>query len=322
MQYRRELTVIVLTYNSEKTVGVCLSSLVAQKYKDFKVLVVDDDSTDRTLDIVSEFVNRLDIEVVKNGAHNIAAGRNIGLRKSDTPFVAFVDSDDSAAPEWTDVIVRTFDGVDDIGLISGLLLPVSKTRIAKAIVMTDDAVRRIVGSEVFLFSSCNCALNRRVIPECFFDETFRHAADIELAARVGQWEYVKDMKVYHTSRESLGGYASQMYRYGSWRMWYGVRARDFRVIDFVPLVVIGGSALAAAVFKRPVWLLGIVAFSFAESVFVVCYQRLSGAVGVLVFPAWLTKNVAWSIGVLRAFAILAMNGKFRREIATYHGSPS
>ena len=63
------LTVVILTYNSGNTIGECLDSLVSQRYQDFEVIIVDDDSVDETLAVVSDYSSRIKISVVRNGAH-------------------------------------------------------------------------------------------------------------------------------------------------------------------------------------------------------------------------------------------------------------
>lgn len=69
-----DLTVVILTYNSAATIEECLNSLVSQRYQDFDVIVVDDDSTDETLYMVSEYSSRLRLTVTNNGSHNISRG--------------------------------------------------------------------------------------------------------------------------------------------------------------------------------------------------------------------------------------------------------
>lgn len=135
------LTVVILTYNSAATIGACLESLVGQKYQDFDVVVVDDDSTDDTLPIVGGYSSSLPLLVVRNGSHIIPRGRNIGIAASKTDLIAFVDSDDSAEPGWTKTIIETFQQNPGIAMISGDLVQAYRTTTARAIAMNDDAIR-------------------------------------------------------------------------------------------------------------------------------------------------------------------------------------
>ena len=63
--------------------------------------------------------------------------------------------------------------------------PAYRTRIAQAIAVNDDAVRRLFGGGIMQFSAGNCAINRDIVPDAFFNENFRFAEDLELASRIG-----------------------------------------------------------------------------------------------------------------------------------------
>jgi glycosyltransferase involved in cell wall biosynthesis len=309
------LTVVVLTYNSAATIGACLDALVRQEYKDFDVVVVDDDSSDETLTITSDYTASLRLSVTKNGSHNIPRGRNIGIDYSQTELVAFVDSDDLAADDWTRVIVETFREHPDTALIAGDLVPAYRTSVAHAIALNDDAVRQLFGSGLILFGVGNSAINRKVLPDARFNEDFRFAEDLEFVARVNEhyaWRYVREMKIHHYSRETFAQYAKQMYQYGYMKMHFSYAARSYRWLDFVPiaLLVVGGVAGLAL---RSWWpLLGNLPFALAEALFVVCYQRCTARIAALTFPAWVVKNLCWSYGLMHGLVTLALDGDVRR----------
>jgi glycosyltransferase involved in cell wall biosynthesis len=312
-----KLTVVVLTYNSEHTIKTCLDALVTQKFQEFKVLIVDDDSTDNTLKIVHKYNKLLNINIARNGSNNIARGRNIGLRKSMTGLVAFVDSDDSPTPTWTQVIINTFQTEPTLALISGGLIPIGNSKISKAISVVDDSINRIFGSGILLFKTNNCAINRDIIGNYYFDETFKYAEDLEFASRVQlkhNWQHIRKMKVNFKSRDTLQEYAQQMYRYGMWKLFYEVRSKDYRPIDFIPLLLIFFSFISTLILKQPIILLAIVLFSLMESIFVILYQRPSFIISLLIFPVWLIKNIAWSSGILTGIYVLITNKEFRTVI--------
>lgn len=84
--------IIIPNYNNEKWLDKCLSSIFNQTYKEFEVIVVDDLSTDGSLEIIKKYPVKLikaDHKVYNGGA------RNIGIRvKSKEPYTMFIDSDD------------------------------------------------------------------------------------------------------------------------------------------------------------------------------------------------------------------------------------
>src|SRR5579863_7694108 len=150
------LTVVLLTYNSAATVGACLDSLVGQADRDFSVVIVDDDSTDKTLAIVASYSSLLRITVTRNGSHLIPRGRNIGLSASQTSMVAFIDSDDRAEPGWTRAIRTAFRDNPGAAIITGRNVPAHRTRTAQAISLNDDAIRRLFADDFRLASAGNC----------------------------------------------------------------------------------------------------------------------------------------------------------------------
>jgi len=294
------LTVVILTFNSALTIGACLDSLVNQRNRDFDVIIVDDDSTDETEAIVSGYSNRLRLSITRNGSHNIARGRNIGISCARSNLVAFVDSDDCAEPDWTRVIVDTFREHPETVLISGEMLPAYRTLTAHAIALNDHAVRRLFGGGIMQFCAANCAINLGTLQEVRFDEDFRFAEDLELASRIGGLygkRYVPGMKIRHYSRETFSQYARQMYRYGFMKSWFSFVTRSFRWLDFVPLILCVGGSVVGLLLQSWWPLLLNIPFALAEAVFVICYERCPARIAALTFPAWLIKNLSWSSGI-------------------------
>lgn len=88
-------SVIIPTYNRANDLNRCLSSLVAQTYKNFEVIACDDGSTDNTKDIVESYRDRLNIKY--DWAENWggpARPRNRGIKLAQADWICFLDSDD------------------------------------------------------------------------------------------------------------------------------------------------------------------------------------------------------------------------------------
>ncbi len=88
------VSVIMPSFNSEKYIGDSIRSVLTQTYKNFELIVVDDSSTDRTIDIIKGF-NDDRIKLFINDTNRGAAfSRNLALKAAKGRFIAFLDSDD------------------------------------------------------------------------------------------------------------------------------------------------------------------------------------------------------------------------------------
>lgn len=94
-----EVSVIIPTFNSGSYILGALSSVIFQDFKDFEVIVVDDASRDRTMEIIS-LINDSRIKILPQ-FENRGAGysRNVGIDAAVGRFIAFLDSDDLWLPE-------------------------------------------------------------------------------------------------------------------------------------------------------------------------------------------------------------------------------
>lgn len=94
--YIDTISVIIPTYNREKTIEYCIKSIINQTLKPFEIIIVDDCSDDKTIEIVEKMnINNLKIiKLEKNSGAQVA--RNTGVLESTGKWIAFQDSDD----EW------------------------------------------------------------------------------------------------------------------------------------------------------------------------------------------------------------------------------
>ena len=93
------LSVILPVYNREAFVADAVQSILDQTYKFFELIIIDDASTDSTLEVVRGFQDQR-IRILKNNENlGVSASRNKGIRDANGEFVAFMDSDDISAPQ-------------------------------------------------------------------------------------------------------------------------------------------------------------------------------------------------------------------------------
>jgi teichuronic acid biosynthesis glycosyltransferase TuaG len=91
------VSVIIPNYNSQKYITETINSILLQSYENIEVIIVDDFSTDQSLDIIKEFQlkdARVRLFSLKKNSGRPAIPRNYGIEKSKGKFIAFMDSDD------------------------------------------------------------------------------------------------------------------------------------------------------------------------------------------------------------------------------------
>ena len=99
---KTEVTLAICMYNAEKYIEETLACIMAQTMQEFHLLLVDDCSTDRTVEYVERFFhqNQRQYELVKlTQNQGIAYGRNFALHHAQTKYLIFVDSDDLPLPQ-------------------------------------------------------------------------------------------------------------------------------------------------------------------------------------------------------------------------------
>lgn len=94
------ISIIMPSFNTGKYITETIESVLAQSYKNWELIIVDDCSSDNTDEIVSTYLSDDRIHYLKNEKNSGAAfSRNIALRKAKGKWIAFLDSDDLWMPE-------------------------------------------------------------------------------------------------------------------------------------------------------------------------------------------------------------------------------
>lgn len=110
-----KVSVIVPIYNVEKFVARAIASVLAQTWQDFELIVVDDESPDRSLEICRQFEDPR-IKIVQQKNRGLAGARNTGIRHAQGQYIAFLDSDDLWLPEKLEKHVQHLNASPQIGI--------------------------------------------------------------------------------------------------------------------------------------------------------------------------------------------------------------
>lgn len=119
---RKKISIIVPVYNTKKYVGRCIDSIISQIYSDWELILVDDGSTDGSLDILKSYEKKEPrITVIRQKNRGPGIARNRGISQAVGEYIVFVDSDDviqqdyltRLSKETADVVFIDIDQVDE-----------------------------------------------------------------------------------------------------------------------------------------------------------------------------------------------------------------
>jgi teichuronic acid biosynthesis glycosyltransferase TuaG len=107
------VSIIIPNYNSIKTIKCCLDSIKNQTYSNHEVIIIDDRSTDHSIDVIKSYqgLNIILHQNLVNSGPGIC--RNIGLKLAKGKYIAFLDSDDFWSFNHLESIVSCFESNSD-----------------------------------------------------------------------------------------------------------------------------------------------------------------------------------------------------------------
>ena len=112
-----ELSIYVPAFNAERTIKLCVNSILAQTLKPIRILVVNDGSTDKTKDIILSFGNK--IEIIDNKInYGVSHSMNIATNYLQTKYIGKIDADVEISPNWAELLIKKLQK-EKVTLIGG-----------------------------------------------------------------------------------------------------------------------------------------------------------------------------------------------------------
>jgi GT2 family glycosyltransferase len=211
------VSVVVCTYNGAETIGGAIDALTRLDYPDYETIVVDDGSTDGAGAVAEARGAR----VVRTANLGLSAARNTGIATSDGEIVAFCDDDCRPDRDWLRYLVRTLQRGPYAG-IGGPNVPPPGRLVAESIGYAPGRPTHVLTSPTMAehIPGCNMAFRRTALESVGgFDPQFRVAGDdVDICWRIqetgGTLGFSPGAMVWHRTRSTLRGYASQQRGYG------------------------------------------------------------------------------------------------------------
>ena len=114
MRHLPTVSVIIPTYNRAAVVTEAIDSVLAQTFRNFELIVIDDGSTDDTFDRLAAYQGRIHLICQEN--HGVSHARNIGIRAARGEYIALLDSDDLWLPKKLEMQIAVMEAQPDIPL--------------------------------------------------------------------------------------------------------------------------------------------------------------------------------------------------------------
>lgn len=195
----KQVSVIIPLYGAEKYIAATVQSVIAQTYKFFELIIVDDGSPDRSVEICQQFPDSR-IKIIRQQNRGVCAARNKGIRHAQGEYLAFLDADDLWLPEKLEKHIAHLESSPSVGVSfsrsafideAGQPLGIYQMPKLKGINPTLILCRNPIGNgsapvirrEVFEDIKFQENLEGTV-QDCYFDERLRHFEDVECWLRI------------------------------------------------------------------------------------------------------------------------------------------
>jgi len=213
------VSVVVCSYNAERTMEPCLASLRDLRYPNYEVVVVNDGSKDRTLEIAQRYDY---CRIISQENKGLSMARNVGAQAANGEIIAYTDSDCVADPDWLTYLVAKMQS-NNLQAVGGPNFPPPEDTLVPSavavspggpthVLLSDDTAEHIAG--------CNMAFRREALEKVgLFDPVYRSAGDdVDLCWRLQNAGYTIGFSpsavVWHYRRNTVQAYLQQQRGYG------------------------------------------------------------------------------------------------------------
>lgn len=124
------VSIIIPMYNSEKYISACLNTCINQTYSAIEILVINDGSTDQSLNIVKQFQRNDDrIHIISQSNKGLVESRKIGARNALYDLIMFLDSDDTLEDDAISLLVQHYKKTDADLIFSNFLVETERNKL-------------------------------------------------------------------------------------------------------------------------------------------------------------------------------------------------
>lgn len=283
------LSIVIPCFNAEKFIGKCLDSILQSEFQDYEVVVVDDNSKDKSPKILKNYERLPQIYVIYlDQNQGPAKARNLGVKNSSGKYIIFLDADTEIENGCLETVVDKLESNSKVGALQTKLIKGRSQKIDAAghflsfsgfpyeIGVVEDESKHNKETVIFGARSAGMAVRKDLFKEIggFDEDYFIYGEETDLSWRVwlagSEIRYFPQAKVYHFQKSTL----NEQTRY---RIFYeGAKNNTSNILKNAPLGIL--------FWMLPLHLLGWVFISLKLTL-----QRRHHS------AAWIYRGLGWNL---------------------------
>lgn len=204
------VSVLMTSYNREKYIAEAIESLLASTYKDFELIIVDDCSTDKTIEIAKRYADKDErIQIVINETNlGQFANRNKAMTLAQGTYIKFLDSDDILFPYAIEIMVNAMLTYPDAGIGLPITENISNKILPFKMLPRDTIFNHYAGAGYLNYGPTASIFRKDVVVgKMFFENEYGILADIllniKLASEVPTVFFQRDLFYWRIHSEQI-----------------------------------------------------------------------------------------------------------------------
>jgi glycosyltransferase involved in cell wall biosynthesis len=200
---KEKISIVIPIRNSEKTLANCLESVLNQNYKNYEIILIDNNSKDKTKEIIAEYSQK-DNRISHFFEPKIgrSPARNLGILKSTGDIIAMTDSDCIASKTWLEKLIQPITK-DNESIVMGNEQGIINNYWSRNIQDSNSTFNKknLYNKYINTLDTKNFAIKSKVIKEFMFDDNLNNFEDFDLYLRLS-----KKYKIRFLSENKIGHY--------------------------------------------------------------------------------------------------------------------
>ena len=286
------ISIIIVNYNGKDLIKDCLDSVLSQTLKEFELVIVDNGSTDDSINFIKSNFSDNRIKIVASEKNlGFAGGNNLGLKNTSGEYIVLLNNDTVVDKDWLKYLYELINSDETIGIAQSLVITegipskyyekngnvnLLGHNIMEVFNIGEDGI-----GEIFQATGCSLIIRKSLLDEIgglFLDEYFAYAEDTFLCFKVKFF----GKRIMHTSKSLVHHKGNATFKKQKSTSLYFFQERN-RLLNFLLF------------FSKPFLIKYIpyLIFNFIMKLLASLFEKKYSAIGLIRAYSWLTIHYKW-----------------------------